>query len=88
MGSDGDLAIVDLNETRTVTPEYMQSAADWGLYDGWEITGWPVMTIVRGEVVMDRGRIVADPGHGRYVARHPASLALARGLERTSRLLD
>src|SRR4029077_1864579 len=44
-GSDGDLALVDLNETRTVTPEYMQSAADWGLYDGWELTGWPAMTI-------------------------------------------
>lgn len=71
VGSDGDFALVDLNHRRTVTPEYMQSAAPWGLYDGWELAGWPVKTIVRGEVVMDEGEIVVDEGYGQYVPRHP-----------------
>jgi dihydropyrimidinase len=77
VGSDADFALVDLEEEREVTPEYMQSAADWGLYDGWNLKGWPVMTIVRGEVVMDRGKIVAEPGHGRYVPRYPHGKANA-----------
>jgi dihydropyrimidinase len=55
-----------------VTPEYMQSAADWGLYDGWNLKGWPTHTIVRGEVVMERGEIVGSPEHGQYIARPPA----------------
>ena len=69
--SDADFALVDLERERVVTPEYMQSAADWGLYDGWSVKGWPVTTIVRGEVVMRDGR-VGSPSHGTYVARHPA----------------
>jgi dihydropyrimidinase len=55
-----------------VTPEYMQSAADWGLYDGWNLKGWPTHTIVRGEVVMRQGEIVGSPAHGQYIARPPA----------------
>jgi dihydropyrimidinase len=35
------------------------------------VKGWPVMTIVRGHVVMDRGEIVAEPGHGSYIPRYP-----------------
>jgi dihydropyrimidinase len=71
VGSDADFAIVDLDEKRVVTPEYMQSFADWGLYDGWELTGWPTMTIVRGEVVVDHGKVVGREGYGRYLPRPP-----------------
>jgi dihydropyrimidinase len=75
VGSDADFALVDLEEERVVTPQYMQSAADWGLYDGWNLKGWPVTTIVRGQTVMDRGKIVADPGTGRYLPRYPVNRA-------------
>ena len=71
VGADADFAIVDLEQTRTVTPEYMQSFADWGLYDGWELKGWPTRTIVRGTVVMEDGKVLADEGYGEYVARPP-----------------
>jgi dihydropyrimidinase len=50
----------------------MRSAADWGLYDGWNLKGWPVATIVRGEEVMRDGQIVGSPSHGTYVPRYPA----------------
>jgi len=70
VGSDADFAIVDLDKTMTVTPDYMQSFADWGLYDGWEVTGWPTMTIVRGEVVMQDGKILGREGYGRYIPRY------------------
>jgi dihydropyrimidinase len=71
VGSDADFAVVDLDRTMTVTPEYMQSFADWGLYDGWEVKGWPTMTIVRGRTVMEDGKIVGDEGYGQYIPRYP-----------------
>jgi dihydropyrimidinase len=73
VGADADFALVDLEQERVVTPEYMQSGADWGLYDGWNLKGWPTHTIVRGEVVMEHGRIVGSPEHGRYIARPPVA---------------
>jgi dihydropyrimidinase len=71
VGADADFAIVDLEQTRTVTPEYMQSFADWGLYDGWELKGWPTRTIVRGTVVMEDGTLTGEEGYGEYISRPP-----------------
>ncbi|MFN8557054.1 MAG: amidohydrolase family protein [Dehalococcoidia bacterium] len=75
VGSDADITIVDLDLQRTVTPELFQSYADYSLYDGWTLTGWPVATIVRGQVVMDGGTVVGDSGWGRYLARSGAAAA-------------
>jgi dihydropyrimidinase len=71
VGSDADLAIVDLDERRTVTPERLQSAADYSVYDGMELVGWPTHTVVRGTVAYDEGEITVDPGHGVHVERPP-----------------
>lgn len=69
VGSDADVTIVDLGLERRVSPETFRSYADYSLYDGWTLKGWPVLTLVRGRVVMEDGEIVGQPGHGQYVAR-------------------
>jgi dihydropyrimidinase len=69
VGSDADLVVVDLTETKTVTPDLLQSYADYAMYDGWEVTGWPTQTIVRGELAYDRGDVLAEPGYGTHVDR-------------------
>ena len=69
VGSDADLVVVDLEETRTVTPGLLQSAADYTMYEGREVTGWPTQTIVRGTLAYDRGEVLAQPGHGRHATR-------------------
>jgi dihydropyrimidinase len=71
VGSDADFAIVDLDEKRVVTPAYVRSFADWGLYDGWELTGWPTTTIVRGMPVFEHGEVVGEEGYGQYLSRRP-----------------
>ena len=68
-GADADLVLVDLAARRTITPALVQSACDWNLWDGWEVTGWPVLTMLRGQIVMRDGEIVARPGLGRYLPR-------------------
>lgn len=77
VGADADLALVDLAARRTITPALVQSVCDWNLWDGWEVTGWPVLTMLRGYTVMRDGEILAAPGLGRYLAR-PVDGATAR----------
>jgi dihydropyrimidinase len=68
-GADADLAIVDLGREQAATADVLQSHADYSLYEDWVLKGWPVMTVVRGEVVMNDGKVVGLPGHGRYLPR-------------------
>lgn len=69
VGSDADLTIVDLDETKTVTPELLQSGADYTMYTGRAVTGWPTHTIVRGRLAHADGETLADPGHGTHIDR-------------------
>ncbi len=73
IGSDADLVVWDPELTRTVRAEELQTAAKFSLFAGQELTGWPVRTIARGEVVAESGRIVGSPGRGRRVLRDPAT---------------
>jgi dihydropyrimidinase len=69
VGSDADLTIWDPTVTKTVDGSAMETNADYSPYDGWEVTGWPVVTISRGDVVYEGGRVVGQPGRGRLVKR-------------------
>ncbi|MBU8547303.1 MULTISPECIES: dihydroorotase [Roseomonadaceae] len=69
-GLDADLALVDLKARWTVTREGVLSAAGYSLYEGWEMTGRVVHTLVRGRPVLRDGALVASAaGSGRYVHR-------------------
>ncbi len=70
-GSDADITIVDLNLKKTITPDIMHSIAEYNVYEGWEVTGWPVMTLVRGKVVYEKEKLVGKPGYGRFVPCKP-----------------
>ena len=67
VGSDADLVIVDLNREYVVpeTPEVGYS--DFTEFANWKLKGWPVLTMVRGNIVMEEGKIVGKPGLGRYI---------------------
>jgi dihydroorotase len=65
-GWDADFTIVDLKRRETITNAQTGSRAGWTPYDGMEVTGWPVGTIVRGVRVMWDGEIVT-PGQGEPV---------------------
>ena len=68
-GSDADLSIIDLDLEQKVTPELLQSYSDYSIYDGMKMRGWPVMTMVRGNVIMEDGLVNDDAlGYGEFVA--------------------
>ena len=68
IGKDADLAIVDLEWERTITPE-LYGCSDFSIYDGMTFKGWPRYTISRGEVLQKDGVVLAKPGRGRYLKR-------------------
>ncbi len=69
VGADADLVIVDLDRKVRVTPSLLQSRCDWTIYDGWEVRGWPAITIKQGEVAVQEGRVLAKPGTGHFLPR-------------------
>lgn len=69
VGSDADLAIWDPDRRLTISQSHMHGGADYTPYEGLEVTGWPVSTIVRGRFVTRDGQLVGTIGHGKHVAR-------------------
>ncbi|WEK58410.1 MAG: dihydroorotase [Candidatus Brevundimonas phytovorans] len=63
---DADLTIVDLKARKTITHDQQASRCGWTPFDGFETTGWPVATIVRGRVVMKDGELIGQ-AHGQPV---------------------
>lgn len=62
-GYDADFTVVDLKRRETITGAWIASKSRWTPYDGVSVTGWPVGTVVRGEVVMWEGELAA-PSRG------------------------
>ena len=56
-GYDADLVLVDLETYRPVTRADLQTKCGWSPFEGWNLTGYPVVTIVGGQVVFDRGTL-------------------------------
>ena len=79
-GSDGDVVLWDPARRVTITNALMQHAIDYTPYEGLEVTGWPVATLRRGEMVMQDGRVQAQPGGGRYLPVPAYELIRPRGV--------
>jgi dihydropyrimidinase len=81
LGADGDVTVVDLALTRRVAADDVFGGhSDYSLYDGQDMTGWPVLTVVRGQIVMRDGSILGRSGHGRYIARDAALSSSSGGV--------
>ncbi|MDQ2952058.1 MAG: amidohydrolase family protein [Chloroflexota bacterium] len=70
VGKDADLVLFDPERTRTIRAADLHSAADYDPYEGWEVTGWPRVVLLRGTVAYD-GAIRAAAGSGRFAPRSP-----------------
>ncbi|HEY9474823.1 MAG TPA: dihydroorotase family protein, partial [Mycobacteriales bacterium] len=68
VGSDADLAVVDLDLEQVVTTELCRSAQDHTPFEGISVRGWPTTVLLRGEVMFD-GKDVTDTFPGQYLHR-------------------
>jgi dihydropyrimidinase len=69
VGSDADLAVWDPEVVRTVAASEQHSRSDYSVYEGREVQGWPVVTVSRGEIVLEGGQVSAARGRGRLLAK-------------------
>jgi dihydropyrimidinase len=78
-GCDADIVIWDPNRKETIRQGLMHHGSDYTPYEGQVVTGWPVMTILRGKVAMDNGAILGAPGDGGFLKRGLSPYAAQRG---------
>ncbi len=68
-GADADLLVIDPAQERTIRAAGQHVTAGYTLYEDWKVKGWPVLSMVRGRVVLNGGTVEAAPGTGRFLAR-------------------
>jgi dihydroorotase len=66
LGMDADFTLVDLGKKRRIEESWIVSPCGWTPFAGMTVTGWPVMTILRGVLVMREDEILGPP-RGRLV---------------------
>ncbi|HTN62970.1 MAG TPA: dihydropyrimidinase [Devosia sp.] len=69
VGADADIAIWDPHQTRRIRQADLHHGCDYTPYEGLEITGWPVTTVVRGRIMVHEGELVGEPGWGIHLPR-------------------
>ncbi|MBL8785977.1 MAG: dihydropyrimidinase [Deltaproteobacteria bacterium] len=71
VGADADLVVWDPGATKVIRAETHHQNIDFNIFEGMEVTGLPVTTLSRGEVVWDKGQITAERGRGKHIERAP-----------------
>lgn len=79
VGCDADIAIWDPARTARIAAADLHQGSDYTPYEGLEVTGWPVTTIVRGACVVRDGRLVGALTHGQHLARERSPYAVPAG---------
>jgi dihydropyrimidinase len=75
VGADADIVIWDPSRQVTLTHDLLHDGSDYTPYEGLEVTGWPVLTMVRGRTVVRDGELVGEKGFGAYLPRDRSALA-------------
>jgi dihydropyrimidinase len=69
VGSDADIVVFDPDKRHTISASTHHSKVDYNLYEGTEVTGSPELVLLRGNVLVEGGEVVARPGIGQFVER-------------------
>lgn len=70
-GSDADVVVFDPELHVTISPRVLVTNCDYSPFDGFQVTGWPVTTLLRGKVIVRDRKFVGRPGDGRFLEREP-----------------
>ncbi len=71
VGSDADFTVVDLSESYTLKAEEMNTSCGWIPYEGKTVSGRVIYTILGGQIAAERGRVIGQPGDGKFIGRVP-----------------
>ena len=85
VGADADIVVWDPKRSKTITAGTQQSAIDYNVFEGVEVTGLPRFTMTRGKVAIRENEIKTEQGHGQFV-RRDAYPAVNRALSKWKEL--
>lgn len=71
VGADADIVVWDPKRSKTISAKSQQSAIDYNVFEGKEVTGLPRYTLTRGVVAIEESTIKTQEGHGQFVKREP-----------------
>jgi len=80
VGADADIAIWDPDRKVTIRQEILHHGSDYTPYEGFEVTGWPVTTIVRGRTIVCDGTLAGGACSGEHVSRERSLYAVPGGV--------
>ena len=71
VGADADIVVWDPKRSKTVSAKSQQSAIDYNVFEGKQVTGLPRFTLTRGVVAIEESAVKTHEGHGEFVKREP-----------------
>ena len=69
IGADADIVLFDPDKQVTLTRSILHEQVDYTPYEGLHLHGYPVMTILRGRVIVENGEFSGTQADGRYLSR-------------------
>jgi len=69
VGTDADIVLINLKQEKTVSSELFGGFSDYIVYEGRKLKGWPVKTILRGQIIAEDFEVIGKIGFGQLVER-------------------
>ncbi|WP_066893212.1 dihydropyrimidinase [Clostridium nigeriense] len=69
VGSDGDIVIIDPTIEKKLNVEELHSNVDYTPYEGIKVKGYPIYTILRGEIIAKDNKFIGKKGYGQFIKR-------------------
>ena len=77
-GSDADITIIDPEFNKTLTMDDL-NLPDYSIWVGWHAQGWPETTILRGNVMVENGKLLGSAGFGKLLTSRSISTEVRSG---------
>ncbi len=77
-GSDADIVLLDPTVRKQLELSDLH-AVDHSVWEGWDIHAWPVLTMLRGKVIVENGKLVGEPTDGRLIGNRKTMPEVLRG---------
>ena len=77
-GSDADLVLIDPDMNKTLTMDDLHADSDYSIWEGFTCQGYPVLTMLRGKVIVDQGKLVGSATDGQWLKRRVSGDIISR----------
>ena len=77
-GSDADIVLLDPNLKKRLSLSDLHGA-DYSVWEGWEVQGWPVVSILRGKVVVENGMLLGNVADGQLIGNRKTPSEILNG---------